>query len=299
MDALAVPPRDEVRAAVDAVAAAPDGERDALAAAAGDLVDRWVRQFAGYVDGFAAFVAVIQEWLLAEHGLGALTTAERLDRWVVHAMAIAPTEAELADLDRRPGAEVAGILRSGGADAASHAMAVWGDVESAWRKSHDIHVDLVAVWLSQVYRGYGVDALEACLRHSGDRTLVAWMPIDRARPVEQRVRQWARLLRGNFSNIRVDEDDDGFTFTQDPCGTCARQITRGAYAPPLDAAVVSEAHPITFGLGGVPVYRTHVPLFHRMIPMERAGEEWPEIRCPVGMGTGPCTVRLTKAPPPG
>jgi hypothetical protein len=47
------------------------------------------------------------------------------------------------------------------------------------------------------------------------------------------------------------------------------------------------------------VYRTHVPLFHRIVPMERAGEEWPEIRCPVGMGAGPCTIRITKAPPPG
>jgi hypothetical protein len=309
LDALGRPPRAEVLDAVERADGMLGMGSDGAAAgveAAATLVDAWERQFAGFVDGFGGFVAAIQEWLLAEHGLDGLAAAQRVDGWLAHASTRAFTAGDVAELGRRHGAEVAAVLRAGGPDAVEHAMAVWGDVESAWRKAHDLYRDLVATWLSHVYRAHGVDGLEACLRHSAERTLLGWMPVDLSRPSEVRVRQWSRMLRGNFARIHVDEDDEGFTITSDPCGTCTRQIRDGALDPPLALAVVDEVCPLTFGHGGVPVYRTHVAVFHQLLPQERVGAEWPEVRCPAGAGTGPCTTRLlheattdATIPPPG
>jgi hypothetical protein len=303
LDALSRPPRAEVLAAVeraDELLGTGSDDVDAAVDAAAKVVDGWERQFAGFVDGFGAFTAAIQEWLLAEHGLDGLAAGQRVDGWLVHAASQAFMASDIVELGRRHGDEVADVLRHGGPDAVENAMVVWGEVESAWRKAHDLYRDLVATWLSHVYRAHGVDGLEACLRHCAERTLLGWMPVDLDRPSDVRVRQWSRMLRGNFARIHVDEDDDGFTITSDPCGTCARQIRDGALDPPLDLAVVDEVGPLTFGQGGVPVYRTHVAVFHQLMPQERIGAEWPEVRCPSGAETGPCTTRLlhdaTRAP---
>ncbi|HEX3946403.1 MAG TPA: hypothetical protein VHW47_01805, partial [Acidimicrobiales bacterium] len=87
-----------------------------------------------------------------------------------------------------------------------------------------------------------------------------------------------------------------FVITQDPCGTCGRQILDRGYPGPLDLAVVEEEDLLTYGQGGVPVYRTHVPVLHVEIPGERRGIPWPVVRCPAGLRAGPCQILLFKDP---
>jgi hypothetical protein len=103
-------------------------------------------------------------------------------------------------------------------------------------------------------------------------------------------------MLGNFASITVDEHDDRFVITQDPCGTCTRQVTDGCYRPPVDLAVVHERCPLTFGQGDMPVYRTHVAVMHYLQPLERLGVPWPAIECPVGVNAGPCRVTIYKDP---
>jgi hypothetical protein len=103
-------------------------------------------------------------------------------------------------------------------------------------------------------------------------------------------------MLGNFASITVDEQDDCFVITQDPCGTCTRQVIDGCYAPPVDLAVVSEKCPLTFGQGDMPVYRTHVAVMHYLQAIERVGAPWPAIECPAGVESGPCRVTIYKDP---
>ena len=120
------------------------------------------------------------------------------------------------------------------------------------------------------------------------------MPREIARPAHVRIAQWARMMSGNFATIRVEETDDAFVITQSPCGTCARQVLDGCYGPPVDYAVVTEHHPITWGRGDVPVYRTHVAVMHDLMPIERIGTRWPEITCPRGVSGDTCSLVLRK-----
>jgi hypothetical protein len=96
--------------------------------------------------------------------------------------------------------------------------------------------------------------------------------------------------------LRISEDDEKFTLTQDPCGTCSRQIEQGRYGAPLDLAVVRERHATTWFRGDTPIYRAHVPLWHIALAGELVGVPWPVNRCPAGLGTGPCDVLLYKDP---
>ncbi len=255
---------------------------------------RLAKSFRNFIDGFSAFGAGVAEYVREEHGFDA---ASALDAAVfksglreLAARGVDPaTIADLADADTA--VAVRERLLAGDQPGA---LAAYDAYEARVRDLHDIGVGRPAAALSHVYRTFGVDALEACIRVCGDKSLLNWMPHDLARPAHVRVLQWARMMSGNFAEITVDETDDAFVITQNPCGTCGRQVLDGCYAPPIDFAVVTEPHAITWGRGDVPVYRTHVAVMHDLMPLERIGTRWPEITCPQGVRGGECTVVLRK-----
>lgn len=154
---------------------------------------------------------------------------------------------------------------------------------------HDTYRDWISVVLAHVYETYGVDDLEAALAHAAERTLLAWLPTDIARPPGKRLVSWVRLLRGHGSELRIEEEGDRFVITQDPCGSCTRQVVDGRYGPPLSLPVVEE-------WGGPTIYRSHVRVMHQALPRQRIGVPWPVNLCPAGLGTGPCTILLYKDP---
>ena len=291
---MARSPREQFAVAVRDVAGAGAGVDGAAVEAAMVVFGRLARSFRNFIDGFSAFVAGVDEYVRTVHGFeaaGALdaavfsSTLRELAARRVDPAAIAELGEVAASVAIRAG------LDAGDPDAA---LAAYDTYEHRVRERHDIAVGRPAAALTHVYRTFGVDALEACIRLCGDRSLLQWMPTDLARPAHERIGQWARMMSGNFASIRVEETDDAFVITQDPCGTCARQVLDGCYAPPIDFAVVTEPHAITWQRGGVPVYRTHVAVMHDLVPLERIGVRWPEITCPSGVSGGPCTVVLRK-----
>jgi hypothetical protein len=253
----------------DRLAAALAGEADPVA-----VYDGLLRSFSGFLDGFRAWIAVMDEHLRSAHGDAMLA-------------AVALPGADVDD------AALLDHLRAGDAAAA---LAAYDLVEAELRQRHDAGCDGAAAALSHVYRTYGVGELERTLRIAGDRTLVAWMPRDEDRPYEVRVRHWARMLSGNFARVHLQEDDEGTTIVQDPCGTCGGQVARRCMEPDGPLAVVREAHPITFGLGDTPIYRTHVAVMHYLLPIERSGRVWPIVDCPPRGEGGPCRVRIPVDP---
>jgi hypothetical protein len=176
------------------------------------------------------------------------------------------------------------------------ALAAFGTFETGCRVLQDRYCDWLSSLLSEVYRTWGSDELEAVHRYCAERTLLPWMTVDIRNAPEKRLVRWVRMLKGHFSGLRVREDDEKFVIVQDPCGTCTRQILDGRYDPPVNLAVVEEPHVVTWGRGSTPIYRTHVPVWHVAMARERLGVPWPVNRCPAGLGTGPCETLLYKDP---
>jgi hypothetical protein len=287
LDALATPPAAQFAAAV------ASGDADQTMA----VFDRLERSYRNFVDGFDAFAAAIHEWTVTTHGFDGLTQLLRTERTTTSIDGARRGLSEEHMHDVTTAGRWRDELRARlDADDDAGARDVFARLESSMRVVHDNACVRAVAGLSHVYRIYGVEGVEASIRHAGERTLLNFMPVDLRRGPAERIKQWSRMMLGNFALISVDEQDDCFVITQDPCGTCTRQVIDGCYEPPVDLAVVSEKCPLTFGQGDMPVYRTHVAVMHYLQPIERGGVPWPAIECPAGVSAGPCRVTIYKDP---
>lgn len=168
------------------------------------------------------------------------------------------------------------------------------EVERGCRDLHDFYRDYVSFIMSNVYRKYGVTALENCLRASSEKDWMPWMLQDMEDDPKTRLKTWAELLGvANFGSITIEEQPDRFVLTQNPCGSCGRQHRGGRYDEPWDLATITEKHPITYGQGNATIYRTHIPVMHYLMPVERIGAPWPLIQCP-RKKSGQCKITLFK-----
>jgi len=238
------------------------------------------------VTGLETWSATVVDFLAGRGGVAAVTAAMA---------ALTPV---LVEGRQGPSGDpdVEAVVRLAATGDRAATLAAWDELVAVLRFRHDVLLDVVCVLLSHVYRTEGVDALHESLRYTGEHMLLSWMPQDVAQPPEVRVRNWSKMTKGNFATITVAEEDDRFVITQDPCGTCGRQILDRGYPGPLDLAVVDDDDPLTRGGGGTPVYRTHVPVLHTELPREQRGTPWPVIRCPGGLQAAPCRIVLFKDP---
>lgn len=280
---LSQPPRTEL---VEALADNP--------VAAVEVFRRIDRAYRNFIDGFGAWIAQTQRFVADHYGADGLAMIGSSDDAYRSALLHGLTDEDVTGRHQPDRADrIAGLIESGDHEGA---LAGFDALAASYRRIHDVERDRVASVLSQVYRAWGPDVLEESIRFAGEQTLLGWMPHDVARPAEVRVRQWAGMQKGNFADITVEETDDAFVITVHLCGTCGRQVSDGCYGDTLDLAVVAEDHPITFGKGPAPIYRTHVSVMHFWVPMERTGVPWPVIQCPAGLDAGPCQITLYKDP---
>ncbi|WP_420638420.1 hypothetical protein [Candidatus Poriferisocius sp.] len=281
--ALSRPPRAEFALALDN-----------SPTAAVEVLRRIDRSYRNFIDGFGTWITVTWAFVAERYGAEGLARVGSADDGYRSALLHGLTDEDVIGRLRTDRADrIARLIDQGDHQAA---LAHYDDLEAGYRRIHDVERDRVASVLSQVYRAWGADVLMDSIRFAGEQTLLGWMPQDRARPPEVRVRQWAAMQKGNFTDITVEETDDAFVITLHPCGTCGRQVSDGCYGQTMDLAVVTEDHPLTFGQGPVPIYRAHVAVMHHWVPMERIGVPWPVIQCPAGMEAEPCRVVLYKDP---
>jgi hypothetical protein len=249
-------------------------------------VDKLTRRFEGVMVGLRTWVATILAFVAETSGVEGLAAAVSDEAPFLQRAAV--------DV---PGVTVDAIVAAAAAGAGDEAVGQWDQLESYYRVHHDWWVDRVSVLLSHVYRTHGVDGLERCLRSTGRDFLLPWMPHDIVHPARRRLRVWVETAKGNMSTIAgIVEDDQKFTITMDPCGSCGRQAAERGFPGPYGLAVVAEDAPITSGHGGMGVYRTHVAVIHHLIPLERRGVPWPVINCPGALEGGPCRTYLFKDP---
>lgn len=283
LDALCRSPREQIMAVLEA------GDKEAAKQKYSELEEA----FLAFHDIYYHWVATIQEFLYERYGHDGLAKAAPLGAVLMEALQLNMSVGEVLNCSRSAKDRMAALIDGGKMEEAKQ---LYTYLEKGFQDLHDLYREWTSLLLSHVYREYGVEALEQCLRFSSEKRWMPWMMEDITHDPRERIRSWISLLLGNFATIRVEEDDEKFTIFQNPCGSCGRQIRAGCYQPPLNLAVVTEKHPITFNQGEVTVYQAHLAVMHTIMPIARIGAPWPAIVCPGKATGGPCQIFLYKNP---
>ncbi len=160
---------------------------------------------------------------------------------------------------------------------------------------HDGQVVWITALLSFVGRRYGDEALYEAL-WEGCRAWVEPLQETFAQAdIRHRAVMMAKLIRGHYMPIRIEEDDEKFTFIMEPCGTGGRLILEDMYQPPRDFLKIEKPQPMTYGQKNFPVYCAHAPVAS-IVGIELGGApvffEEPSDK----VGEEPCKIYLYKHP---
>lgn len=263
---------------------------------------RVVEARAGLVALMIDWVGTTLGWIHDAHGSEAMARALEPDVWLqigLH-LDLSSEETELARgvfagntvaADRMEQLVAAG-------DTAG-AKQFWGELDAAALKLHDYRIDWLTAVLTHVYRIYGAhglgDAMLACARADWWHDRMTADLADVGDPVK-RVTNWAFFLGvGNWGTVSVSETDDAFVIHHQVCGSCGRQELRGCYEAPLRFARVAEVVPgLNFGDPNYTIYRTHLAVWHFVMPIGEVGHPWPAIKC-LGV-PGRCWFTIYKNP---
>lgn len=244
-------------------------------------------------DIYWPWIATVQEFIYDRYGHEGLTKS-------------VPVAALISDVIR-PGANIDKTLSDDSYGAMIKRLIEAGDIEGAkklyadqerdFRRTHDFYIDLLTLFLSHLYREYGLDSLEQCFRFTGEKLFEPWMMDEIRNEPKTRIENTIRLLLSHFFEISIEEDDEKFIITATTCGSCGRQIKDRCYEQPLNMAVISEKHPVTFNREGITVYQAHMAVIHTIMPIERIGAPWPVILCSgQAKANSPCYTMIYKNP---
>ncbi len=161
---------------------------------------------------------------------------------------------------------------------------------------HDLYLHFVTGLLSYVGREYGDQALYAGLHEACAAFLRPLAEVYRGMEPRRRAELMASGLRGHLQPLKVEEDDEKFTFMMQPCGSGGRLLLQGAYdGPPNNFHKVGKAQPMTYGRENHPVYCVHCA-FQEILPIEWEGVPLFITEPSANLGVEPCRIYIYKDP---
>ncbi len=135
---------------------------------------------------------------------------------------------------------------------------------------HDLYRDWITHLLSFIGKRYGDETLYEALKETvggytsrlGDRYA--------DKPIQRKIEILVAGLRGHLQPFKIEEDDEKFTITPQPCGSGGRLIKEDAYGPPCNFLKIEKPQSMTFNRSGFPVYCAHC-YFQNISPIEPQG----------------------------
>jgi len=194
------------------------------------------------------------------------------------------SEAELEEMATPVIKRIKRAIRNGETD---RAVALCDDLREERIVLHDFFADCTTALFTWVGENLGEEALPDmftyCFENSARRQIFDLMDMDMNRGLEAEL-----LVRGCWvahscsgagehpGAFRLEEDDEKFTFTMDPCGSGGRLWRKRTYEPPRSLAVTSKAYPWSFNRAGLPYYCVHCTFLNESMPMQYLGfPTWP------------------------
>lgn len=202
------------------------------------------------------------------------------------------TDEELKDMGRRNVDAITEAIDAGDLDRAKYLAQ---RMHRECLAMHDGLIDWITALLTFVGRRYGDEALYQALREGCTAWLEPLAEQFSKADAGHRAVMMTKVLRGHMMPIRIEEDDEKFTFVMEPCGSGGRLVLDGKYQPPRDFLKIEKPQPMTCGQKDFPVYCAHGPILS-ILAIEWGGApvffEEPSDK----VGEEPCKIYLYKDP---
>jgi len=169
-----------------------------------------------------------------------------------------------------------------------------GSLQREFLAMHDLYVDWVASLLTFIYRKYGNAALYNALKETYGEIIRSMIRMySQEESMRRKVQLFARGLKGHLESVKIEEDEEKFTFLVDPCGSGGRLVRRGGYKPPINLAKVKRAQHMTLGRKDFPIYCCHA-FFQEIAAIEMTGKPLIIEDPPTNIGKEPCRIYMYK-----
>lgn len=161
---------------------------------------------------------------------------------------------------------------------------------------HDLEATMVTATLSFIGKRFGDKVLEEALHEM----LASWVKqaardYAKVDSPKRRAQMFAYGLKGHGVALQIEEDDEKFIFTQQPCGSGGKLVRDGSYGPPRNFYRVHQPQMMTYGKKDWPAYCAHC-IFHEIVGMEETGVPLFVLVPPDRPGEQPCRMLLYKDP---
>jgi len=163
-----------------------------------------------------------------------------------------------------------------------------GDIEKAkhWiRKQdenkdalHDLNLHWVTAFMDWIYRQYGEEAAVRAIRDTVNRCITPSATLKHVVVEKGGIGAFVEMLVDGFRmhsmypGLTIEEDDEKFIFTMQPCGSGGRLIDGGFYEGPLGYAKLKNAGYHTWGETDLPIYCAHCPWAQEILPIAMYGD---------------------------
>jgi hypothetical protein len=178
------------------------------------------------------------------------------------------------------------------------------EMRTEWRFLHDVMAESMLGLVSFIQERSGdegvADAWTSALSRGWKRDTAKIVERDRREIVEALAATW-RAHSGSGTGpspgaFNVEEDDEKFTFTMNPCGSGQRLWLRGAYRGEGAYGVTREAHDWSYERKGFPLYCTHCTFMNESLPIRWYGLPLYPSEPPADFDHDPCVWYWYKDP---
>ena len=135
---------------------------------------------------------------------------------------------------------------------------------------HDFYRDWVTALLSFIGKRYGDEVLHEALKETVGEYTRRLQKRYAHKSARRKMEIFMAGLRGHLHPLQIEEDDEKFTITSQPCGSGGRLAREGGYGPPCNFLKIKNPQPMTFLRPDFPVYCAHC-YFQNISPPEPGG----------------------------
>ncbi len=220
-------------------------------------------------------------------------TSDSSDRW------FAPQV--LAEMSRPTMDRAIDAIQKGDLD---EAVRLCDSMRHEWRFLHDLMAESILGLITFVQERLGepavADAWVTSMERGWRKDTEVIVTRDRRKIVEALAATWRAHSTSGVGpepgRFQIEEDDEKFTFTMNPCGSGQRLWRLGKYRGDKPYGVTTEGHDWSYGRQGFPLYCTHCSFMNELLPIKWYGAPLYPSDPPDDFDRDPCTWYWYKDP---